>query len=38
MDGPSKVDGPGVKWTVFNIEWLVGKLDGPKGESGRSKG
>ena len=26
VDGPSESGGPGVKWTVSNIEWFVGRF------------
>ena len=31
-----KVDIPGVKGAVFNIEWFVGTVNGPMDKSGRS--
>ena len=38
MDGHSESGGPGVKWKVSNIEWFVGKVDGPNDKRGQSYG
>ena len=38
VDDPSESGGPGVKWTVSNIEWFVGKVDGPNDKREQSYG